>query len=317
MKQSILLITTLLFSITNSFNQTKEEYTEELYPDIYTFKNAEIFEQLGEYEKAIWFNINLFPDNKPEVIESVKTIAVVLDTVNMSLFIKSSFALYATFDPEIATFKDGELSMNMEMLNKKAAWGDELILKISNSKPLSTATEYNLRSIERFKMKDYAGSVDDLNKAIEIDPTGQFYFKRGFTKTFVDDYKGAMEDFTKTIELKYRIAEAYFERAYCKEMIKDPEAAIIDYTKAIEINGVYADAYNNRGFVNYNQKNYKQSLKDFDKAIKLKPDYTGAYFSRGCVKQELGNKKGACNDWQKALDLGFSESKIYMDKYCK
>ena len=306
-----------MLTITTSFSQTKEEYSDEIYPAAYSFEKAKEFEQLGEYDKAIWFYINLYPENKPVVIELVNKIADKLDTVDMNMFIKTSFASYITFDPEMATINNGVLNMDMTQLTKKGAWGDELILKISDLKPLSTAMEYNLRSIERFKVKDYQGSLNDLDIAIDMEPSGQFYFNRGYTKSFMDNCKGAIEDYTKTIELNYRLADAYFERAYCKELINDPENAITDYSSAINIRKDYADAYNNRGFVKYNQKNYKAAIKDFDKAIKIKPDYGSAYFSRGTVKQQLGNQKGACSDWKKAFDLGYSEAKSYLDQYCK
>ena len=130
MKKTTLLLTLLLaFNIT--FAQTKKD-DNEVYPDKYTFDKAKEFEQKGEYEKAIWFYINLFPDNKPQVVETVKTLATKLDTVDMPMLIKKSFALYGTFDPAITTFNNGTPTMNMGKLKEKGAWGDELCMKITD-----------------------------------------------------------------------------------------------------------------------------------------------------------------------------------------
>ncbi|MCZ2357677.1 MAG: tetratricopeptide repeat protein [Bacteroidia bacterium] len=317
MKHTTLLLTALLLTCNLSFGQTTKD-DKEMYPDKYTFEKAKEFETKGEYEKAIWFYINLFPDNKEQVIETVKTLATKLDTVDMPMLIKKSFALYGTFDPAITTFNNGAPNMDMGKLKKKGAWGDELCMKITDpNKPLSSATEYNLRSIEKVKAKDFQGAIEDLNKAIELEPKGQFYFNRAYTKSLMEDFKGAIEDFNKTIELKYRLAEAYFERGYCKDMTSDFEGAISDYTNAIATNKEYPDAYNNRAFVYYKQKKYKEALKDFDKAIKLKDDNVGAYVNRGFVKKDMDDLKGACSDWQKAVELGYSDAQNFLNEYCK
>ena len=309
---------TIILTANSIFAQTTEAEKKELYPDKYSFEKADDFQKKGEYEKAIWFYINLFPDNKAQVIEIVKTLATKLDTIDMAKFIKMSFALYGTFDPTITSFDNGAPNMDMGKLKLKGSWGDELIQKITDpNKPLTSASEYNFRGLDKAKAGKFKEAIEDFDKAIEIKPTGQIYYNRAYSKSMVEDFNGAIQDYDKTIELKYRLAEAYFERGYCKDKINNPDGAIDDYSKAIESNNEYADAYNNRAFTKLKQKDYKAAVKDFDKAIKIKPDFVGAYVNRGFAKKELGDKSGACKDWTKAFDLGYKQANKLLKDNCE
>jgi tetratricopeptide (TPR) repeat protein len=318
MKYFSFLLLTITLTANSFFAQTTDADKKELYPEKYTFEKAEDFQKKGKYEKAIWFYINLFPNNKIQVVEIVKELATKLDTVDMGIFIKKTFALYGTFDPTITSFEGGAPNMDIGKLKLKGAWGDELIQKISNpNKPLASASEYNFRGLDKAKVGDFRGAIDDFNKAIEIKPTGQIYYNIAYSKSMLKDFDGAIQDYDKTIELEYRLAEAYFERGYCKDQLNDSNGAITDYTKAIETNKEYADAYNNRAFSKLKQKNYKAAIKDFDKAIKVKPDFASAYVNRGFAKKELGDKSGACKDWEKAIEFGFKQAQQFIDENCK
>jgi len=318
MKHLSILLATIILTANSIFAQKTDAEKKELYPDKYTFEKADDFQKNGEYEKAIWFYINLFPDNKTQVIGIVKTLATKLDTIDMGTFIKKSFALYGTFDPTITSFDNGAPNMDMGKLKLKGSWGDELIQKISDpNKPLTSASEYNFRGLEKAKAGKFKEAIEDFDKAIEIKPTGQIYYNRAYSKSMIEDFNGAIQDYDKTIELKYRLAEAYFERGYCKDQVNNPQGAIEDYTIAIEVNKEYADAYNNRAFTKLKQKDYKAAIKDFDKAIKINPDFAGAYVNRGFAKKELGDKSGACKDWKKASELGVKEANKFIKDNCE
>jgi tetratricopeptide (TPR) repeat protein len=318
MKYFSILLLILTLTANSIFAQTTEVEKKDLYPEKYTFEKAEDFQNKGEYEKAIWFYINLFPDNKIQVVEIVKDLATKLDTIEMGMFIKKSFALYGTFDPTISSFEGGAANMDMSKLKLKGAWGDELIQKISDSdKQLTSASEYNFRGLDKTKAGDFNGAIDDFSKAIEIKPTGQVYYNRAYSKSMIKNFEEAIQDYDKTIELEYRLAEAFFERGYCKDQLNNSDGAIADYTNAIKANREYADAYNNRAFTKLKQKNYKEAIKDFDKAIKVKPNFAGAYVNRGFAKKELGDKSGACKDWEKAIEFGFKQAQQFINDNCK
>lgn len=296
-----------------------EKDRKELYPEKYSFEKADTFEGKGEYEKAMWFYINLYPENKERVLERVKNLSKAWgDSVDMKVFIMMSYAQYSAFDPVSTSFKEGKMSVDLSKVKQKSAWSDELIAAVvDNDKVLSSATEYNKRGLSKAKAKDFKGAIIDFDRALELEQTGQFFFNRAFVKGEIKDFKGAIIDYTQAIERKYRLAEAYFERGYCKAGMKDFDGAIGDYTKAIAEKGDYWDPYNNRGFLKFSLGDFKGAIKDFDQAIKVNPKRGETYLNRGVARLELKDKKGACKDWKLAVELGVRQANKYIEEHCE
>ncbi len=318
MKKTYFLILVVLMATSSLFSQTNKNERKALYPDTYTFEQADTFQKNGEYEKALWFYINLYPDNKTQVVEIIKALATKLDTVDLSLLIKTSFAMYGTFDPAITTFKNGTPHIDGVKLKQKGAWGDEIIQKISApSKSGVTASDYFASGIKKMNAGNFKEALQDLNKANDIKPSGQIYYNRAFAKSEVKDFDGAIEDYNKAIELKHRVVEAYFERGFCKDQLHNPDSAIADYTKVIEMDPTYVDAYNNRAMTNLNRMKYQEAIKDFDKSIEIKPSYGIPYTNRGYAKMKIGDQNGACDDWTKAAELGIKQAKKFINDFCK
>ena len=70
------------------------------------------------------------------------------------------------------------------------------------------AYAYNNRAATKFKLKDYAGSVEDCTEAIKINPNyGYAYSNRGNAKELLRDDSGACEDWKKAVELGVEIAK--------------------------------------------------------------------------------------------------------------
>jgi len=163
-----------------------------------------------------------------------------------------------------------------------------------------------------------------LNKSIEKEPSGQNYFFRGMTKTFMNDYEAALPDYKKAIALNYKNADIYFELGNLELcMGRDYYAdALNDLATAISINKEYYEAYSNRGFIYLQQGKWNDALREYNAAITLKGDNLGDYLNRGSVRNNLGDLKGACADWQTAISLATTmDEKRWpqerMDKFCK
>ncbi|MCK5709761.1 MAG: tetratricopeptide repeat protein, partial [Deltaproteobacteria bacterium] len=63
-----------------------------------------------------------------------------------------------------------------------------------------TAQDYVAKGRAKFERGDYQGSIQDFNKAIELNPNdATFYAGRGFPKGILKDYPGAIQDFNKAI----------------------------------------------------------------------------------------------------------------------
>lgn len=296
-------------------NNSYSEY-DEVYPQKYTLEKAAEFEKRGAYDKAVWFYINLFSDNKEQVIYKVKQIKKP-DTISLKKFIEYSFGSYAIFDPTIATMKNGELLIDKEKLQAKGDIGDYLIACAVDPKDtLLSAYQLSCRAKEECDKNDFEAAIRDYSCAINIDPQPGYYFYRAWAKSELQKFDEAMPDYEQCIKMKYKLMETYFERGYAYFGLGKYEEAVDDFTSAIKIEDGHKMIYNNRGDCYYYLGKYKKAIADYDETIKIDPNSQGAYISRGLAKKKLDNMEGACKDWDIAIELGNQKAKEYKDKYC-
>ncbi len=130
-------------------------------------------------------------------------------------------------------------------------------------------------------------------------------FHRGIAKYTIGDHKGALDDLNRAIDMNPRNAEAYCLRGFIKSRscVKGEKQAIEDFNRAIEIDPVYAEAYCNRGDAKVFHGDYKKAIEDLTRAVELDPEYGEAYKIRGFAKYIYGDKGGACLDWLRAANL--------------
>ena len=118
---------------------------------------------------------------------------------------------------------------------------------------VTEATEYEPDIVYRvvdggaIQLQNDERSVEDCNKAIELNPNGaDAYNYRGVAYTNLKQYERAIDDFNKTIEFDPKNADAHNNRgvAYC--FLGHYERAIEDFNKAMELNPNFIMAYSNR-----------------------------------------------------------------------
>src|SRR5258708_25459262 len=96
------------------------------------------------------------------------------------------------------------------------------------------AAELARNAMEKFLKRDFAGAIEDLNRAVELDPKEwRIYGLRGEARKEAGDLDGAILDFTKVLELNPSHALSYASRASTRNLKKDYAGAIPDYTKAL------------------------------------------------------------------------------------
>lgn len=98
------------------------------------------------------------------------------------------------------------------------------------------AAGYAQRAQNSISAKSYAASVKDLDQAITLQPKPEYYNARGFARRESGDVPGSLEDFNKAIELNPSQFMPYWNRATAMEMKGDKAAAISDYKLALKQN---------------------------------------------------------------------------------
>jgi tetratricopeptide (TPR) repeat protein len=169
--------------------------------------------------------------------------------------------------------------------------------------------DYILSAEQKIDLQDFKGAIEDLNKAIKINPEYILaYHKRGRAKYSAKDFQGSIQDHSKVIALDPNHVLSYLGRAYAKDELGRYEDAIEDYSKVIELKGDYyfiilSWAYSGRALDKVRFKDYQGAVKDFSMSIENDSSNASIYFHRGTTKFLLNDNYGAIEDYTHALDL--------------
>jgi tetratricopeptide (TPR) repeat protein len=176
---------------------------------------------------------------------------------------------------------------------------------------------YKERAYMKRAALDSRGAIEDFTEVIKLDSNTVLWFDiRGELKRKIDDYKGSIEDYTKAIELEPN-NKYYRERAFSKYFFDDNHGAIVDFTKAIKLDSTDELSYRYRGKCKFYVADYRGAIVDFTKVIKIKPDYydiADCYFQRGKCKAGTDDYRGAIEDYTKAIKLEPDNSEIYINR---
>lgn len=121
------------------------------------------------------------------------------------------------------------------------------------------------------------------------------------------DYDPALENLDRAIELDPELALAYFYRGgiYIYTERRGNTSAVSDFDHAIELDPGFAMAWYLRGVTHVKKGEFDKALKDFTRAIELRPDYRAAYSNRGVlhifINQDVSH---GCEDFRRLCELG-------------
>jgi tetratricopeptide (TPR) repeat protein/S1-C subfamily serine protease len=177
------------------------------------------------------------------------------------------------------------------------------------------AMAYSVRATHYSSQQKYELALADYNKAIELNPNyGLYYRGRGLNYLLQQKYELALADYNKAIELNPNDAGAYASRGNLYHRQQKYELALADYNKAINLNSNLAEAYFNRGLLYSNQQKYELGLADYNKAIDINSDYTEAYNNRGLLYRLHQKYELALADYNKAINLNSNLAEAYVNR---
>ena len=130
------------------------------------------------------------------------------------------------------------------------------------------------------------------------------HLKRGKLLFYKNDFAGAIENYNKAIELRPNWAEVYLQRGMARRMFGQLDGAIADYDKASELdpkttqnNRSVAQAYTNHGQVLAMNSQLEDAITDFNKALKLYAADPKPYFERAQAHLLLEDFNNALADY--------------------
>lgn len=120
----ILLLAVPLFLAAQPPNKPPFD-TKYVYDKPYSFERAKKLEWEWEFEKAVWYYINLVPVDIKQAAARIKNLKNHIG--NPAIFINTTFKTFAVYDPEINAMVNDTLVSHKDVFDKKRQWADRLM----------------------------------------------------------------------------------------------------------------------------------------------------------------------------------------------
>ena len=173
---------------------------------------------------------------------------------------------------------------------------------------LSNAGEY--KTAEEVYSKTMALDVPDEQKA-------SLYSGRAMVRVALDNNKAALEDLDKAIELDPN-DYVYKERSSVRLSLEDTEGALEDLDEAIKLFPDSITYLLSRGQLCAKLKNFDKAIQDFAKLLQLDEDSAEAYYGLGTCYFGKGEKSKALEFLQRADALGYVKAtQLMVNKFAE
>ena len=127
----------------------------------------------------------------------------------------------------------------------------------------------NMRATFRYLEGDTQGAIDDLNKAIELQPSlTQSYIKRASMHLELNNREGAADDFEKAMAQNKDDPDIYYHRAQLHFILGEYSDAAKDYQKSIDLDKDFIYSHIQLGVTQYKMGSVASSMATFRRTIK-------------------------------------------------
>lgn len=166
------------------------------------------------------------------------------------------------------------------------------------------AWAYWYRSWAYAQTKQYQLAMNDLDRAISIDPNeSDFFNDRGNVWLEVGQNERALQAFNQAIQLKPNYSIPYGNRGIALYRLKQPDEALVALNKALELDPRQSLFYQYRAAIYESRSNWRGVYDDANKMIQYQPNNRLAYDYRGHAYFAVGQTQAAINDFSKAISL--------------
>lgn len=216
----------------------------------------------------------------------------------------------ADFDQALSqnsTYSQANLERGNAYLIRAQSGDNERALSDANVYISANANEaggYILRGKAYSALGKTQDALNDMNKAIAIDPSGQNYCERGRVFHESGQYDKAIGDYDKVLTLMPEDGNTYYNRALSNKAREQYKAAIVDFDKSLVLIPNDFWALLERGRSKVFVPDYRGALEDLSKSIDIDPDYCVARYERAEINLKLKLPEAALQDLNTAISKG-------------
>jgi len=123
-----------------------------------------------------------------------------------------------------------------------------------------------------FNLEDYDSAIRDIDRAVEIDPQGEYFYQRGLMERRIDNYDLAIDNFHQAIELNPDNPEPLIDLSVTFRLVGDFEASVEAADRAIEMAPDNDRAHSARGRSLKEMGDFEAALSELHIAVELNPE---------------------------------------------
>ena len=174
------------------------------------------------------------------------------------------------------------------------------------------ANVYIKRGTAYLMVKNYGAAIQDATECLRLQPAlFKAHYVRGVGRYETEDYKGAKEDLDLYLEKDRTNPSAFNYMAALLFMNQDFNGALINYNEVVKLDPKFPDIYTNRGMMRHYTLDYKGAIEDYNEALKLTPDNPSAYNNRGAARMMVKELDSAMVDLNRAITLNDKYAQAY------
>jgi protein O-mannosyl-transferase len=190
-----------------------------------------------------------------------------------------------------------------QTLRQQTFWKDSLTLWNYELKEFPRAyPAYHDRGVIYMYLHEYTMALDDLNKAIEINPNASFlsFYTRGTVYHMKGDDLLAVKDFRVAAAIDPRSSKLHNDLGISYGNLGRYEEAVKEFDRAVELDSKFGEAFNNRGYTFLKIGKYDRAIEDLRKALELEPGNASVCNSLGSAYAKVGDAKQSKFYFEKA-----------------
>jgi tetratricopeptide (TPR) repeat protein len=208
---------------------------------------------------------------------------------------------------------NNESPLTAELITSHFDRINEISARMTNKNP--DADIYFNRALEFSMVQDYNSAIDDLNKAIEMNPDFMIaYFCRANIRYKLVDYTKNNQKSAANIESATDKKDKVVQD---KQFIFDVDLVMHDFDKVETLASDFSFAYYNKANILCTQKDFQTAIQNYTKAIEIDPDFAEAYFNRGLTYLFIGQDAKGLTDLSKAGELGIYKAYNLIQRFKK